>query len=119
MENLNEKVAELNELIKELRYEEAHDKFYAENLIKHENEDSPTIGLKKHREEMTVFMVNVSNYSATVKQIFISDTISVVEWKYQFDHVQWGYRVFNQVSIQRWKDGKIIHERHHYQTPSW
>lgn len=119
MIDLKNKVAKLNELVAQFEYKNAHDKFYHKELIKHENEDAPTIGLDKHRNEMKVFLSKISNQSAKVLNVIVSDDISVTEWHYKFDHADWGKRDFKEVSIQRWKEGKIIHERHLYKTEKW
>ena len=115
--NLQQLVAELNSLIKELRYEEALDKFYDENIVTCENENQPLTGLAAYRAKAKVFLKNISNYSAELKSTVISDNMSVNEWHYTFDHKMGGRWDCTQVSVQRWKDGKIIHERHHYKTP--
>jgi folate-binding Fe-S cluster repair protein YgfZ len=119
MENLKTLVTEFTALVQGFKYAEAHEKFYDENLVKHENEDAPSIGLKQHKEEMVKFLADISNYAVTHKNTIISDDISVIEWHYIFDHKEWGHKEFDEVSVQRWKNGKIIHERHHYKTPSW
>lgn len=115
MDELQKNINELIALIVQYKYAEALDKFYDENIITHENEDTPVIGLaayKKRAEE--IFYNNVSNYSAELKNIIISDDLSATEWHYRFDHKIWGHWDKIQLSVQRWKDGKIIHERHHY-----
>lgn len=119
MNNLREKVKQFNKLVAQFAYEEAHNQFYNNDLVKHENEDAPTIGLDNHRKEMKVFLSKISNQSAKVLNVIVSDDISVTEWHYIFDHADWGKRDFKEVSIQRWKAGKIIHERHLYKTEKW
>lgn len=118
-ENLSNQVTDLNKLVADFKYEEAHNQYYHKDLIKHENEDAPTIGLDNHRKEMKVFLSKISNNSATLLNTLVSDDMSVTEWHYQFDHSEWGKRDFKEVSIQRWKNGKIIHERHLYKTEKW
>jgi hypothetical protein len=39
-----------------------------------------------------------------------------VIWKYDYTHKEWGTRDYTQVSVQHWKDGKIIHEQFIYQN---
>ena len=119
MQNLKNMVISLNQLVAGFQYEEAHEKFYHQDLVKHENEDAPTVGLENHRKEMKEFLSNISNESAEVLNVVVSHDMSITEWHYQFDHAQWGKRDFKEVSIQRWKDGKIIHERHMYKTEKW
>ncbi|MEL6251645.1 MAG: ester cyclase [Bacteroidota bacterium] len=114
-----ETVQAFNQLVGEFKYEEAHAKFYHADLVKHENEDAPTIGLENHKTEMQQFLGSISNRFAKLIKSIVSDDMSVSEWHYKFDHKDWGARDFREISIQRWKDGKIIHERHHYKTENW
>lgn len=114
MDNLAEKVEQLNLLIVQFRYEEALEKFYDENIISHENETPPIIGLDAYKKAAKEFIKNVSNYSASLLNVIISDDMSVVEWHYMFDHKGIGKWDRRQLSLQRWKNGKIIHERHHW-----
>lgn len=114
MQALPSLVEEYIALLKAFKYSDALDQFYDENLVKHENEDAPTIGLTAHRAEVEQFFNTTSHHHATVKNVIISDDVSVIEWYYEFDHKKFGHLKLNQVSVQRWKNGKIIHERHHY-----
>ncbi|MCI0750251.1 MAG: ester cyclase [Flammeovirgaceae bacterium] len=114
MGNLKEQVYKLNELIKQYKFDEALNKFYNDEVITLENETRPTIGLPAYREAAKRYIENVSNYSAELKSVIVSDNMSVCEWHYRFDHKQWGKWDCIQLSLQRWKDGKIVHEWHHY-----
>ena len=113
-EQLTLSVNEQNSLIKELKYLQALDKFYSEEIISVENENPPIVGLAEYRKAGIKFLANTSNYSAELKNVIISDDMSVIEWHYKFNHKEWGIWDRAQISIQRWKDGKIVHERHHY-----
>ena len=115
MKELEKSINELNALIVQYKYPEALDKFYDENIITHENEDTPVAGLTAYKERAKqIFYDNVTNYSAELKNVIISDEITATEWHYKLDHKIWGHWDKTQLSVQRWKDGKIIHERHHY-----
>jgi hypothetical protein len=107
-------VERLNSLILEFRFLEAFDEFYDESIISCENEDKPIVGLENYRIVARKFLDNISNNSANLKNVIISDNISVCEWHYKFDHKEWGRWDKLQLSVQRWKNGKIIHERHYY-----
>ncbi len=114
MSDLKQRVDELNSLIREFKYPEALDKFYDENIVTQENEEAPIIGLDAYREAGKKFTEAISNYWAEPQSIILSDNMSVVEWHYKFDHAMAGKWDRLQVSVQRWKDGKIVHERHHW-----
>lgn len=114
MNDLTLSVERLNALIVDFRFLEALDEFYDDSIIACENEEATNIGLKNYRIAVKKYLDNISNASATLKNVIISDGISVSEWHYKFDHKEWGHWDKTQISVQRWKNGKIIHERHHY-----
>jgi hypothetical protein len=116
MENLKEKVAAFNALVQQQRWEEALDTFYNDNIISVDNENEPMNGLDKLKTGLKDFKANTRDISLKLKNVIVSDDLSVTEWHYIFTHSQWGRFDFDQISLQRWKDGKIIHERHHYKT---
>ena len=111
---LEERVAALNALVATYHYREAHAEFYAEHFVKHENEDAPTIGLEAHRAATETFLNSISNATCTLLNTIVSDNMSVSEWHYRFDHAEWGHSDFKALSLQRWEDGKVGHERHCY-----
>jgi len=119
IEKLEGIVEDFADHVESFRYEEAHDKFYHPELVKHENEGAPTLGLEAHREEMKHFLSSLSQPKAVLISKIVSDDMSVIEWNYSFHHKDWGKRDFREVSVQRWKEGKIIHERHHYKAEKW
>ena len=112
--NLKEAVNELNDLIIQFKFVEALDKFYDEQIITHENENPPISGLEAYRKNAKLFLENISNQSAELINVIISDDMSVAEWHYKFDHKLWGRWDCRQLSLQCWRNGKIVFERHHY-----
>lgn len=116
MNTLRQNVEELNKLIEQFKFEEALDRFYHPDVVSVENESPPTVGLPAYRVAARKYIDSVTNYSAQLKNMIVSDDLSACEWRYKFDHTQWGKWDTVQLSVQRWKDGKIIHERHHYKT---
>jgi hypothetical protein len=112
--SLSNLVDELNILIARFNFEEALDKFYDENVVVVENEHVSANGLDAHRIGGKKFLVNTSNRTAMLKNVLISDSITVCEWHYKFDHAEWGHWDKIQLSVQRWENGKIVHERHYY-----
>ncbi len=107
-------VNDLNSLIRQFKFKEALEKYYDENILTSENESPPVSGLEAYKKNLEVFIENVSNYSAKLLSVLISDGITVTEWHYKFQHKLWGNWDKVQVSVQRWKNGKIIQERHYY-----
>ncbi len=116
MQNVKDSLRELNSLVEQNKLIEAMDKFYDENIIKYENEGPPIKGLKTYKQEVQDFIKSTTSYFAEVKNVIASDDITVTEWHYKFYNKNNGSLDYSQVTLQRWKNGKIIHERHHYKT---
>src|SRR5688572_22100238 len=115
MTALMEQIAELNQLVLSGKAMEAFEKFYHDDVVMQENENLPTIGKAANRNREIEFFKNVSEFrQADVKGVAIGDNLSIVIWQYDYTHKDWGVRKYGQVSVQHWKDGKIIREQFFY-----
>lgn len=113
---LKERVEELNNMILGGQILEAFEKFYAEDVTMQENEAEPTVGKAANRLNEEAFVGNITEFrGAAVKNVLISDNITVVEWDFDFSHSEWGVRNYTQVAVQRWnEEGQIINEKFYY-----
>jgi len=114
MNELNDNVQDLILLIMEFKYDEAFTKYYDNNVVIHENEESPIEGLPMYKEIGEKYLAGISNYKAELKNVIISENMSIMACQYSFDHEQMASLNRIQLSLQRWKEGKVIHERHHW-----
>lgn len=114
--SLKERIKALNNMILSGHSLEAFEKFYAEEIVMQENEDAPTVGKAANRIREEEVAENIVEFRhAEVKNIIVSDNITVVEWDYDFTHKEWGDRKFTQVSVQRWNnEGQIVNEKFYY-----
>lgn len=113
---LLEKINDLNLLILQGKIMEAFEKYYAEEIIMQENEDDLRIGKEINRKHEEAFSSNITEFrSAEVKNVIVSDNLTVVEWDFDFTHKDWGDRKFTQIAVQRWNNqGQIINEKFYY-----
>jgi len=44
----------------------------------------------------------------------VGDNVTMVQWKNDYTHKEWGERRYTQVAVQEWKDGKIVREQFLY-----
>ncbi|MEE3717087.1 SnoaL-like domain-containing protein [Tumidithrix elongata RA019] len=51
---------------------------------------------------------------AEVKAVAYGEDVIISEWFVDYTHAEWGKVTHDQVSVQRWKDGKVVHERFYY-----
>ena len=94
---------------------EAFEKYYADDVAMQENDNPATIGKDANRQREQEFFSKVVEFrGATVKNVAFGEDVIISEWFLDYTHADWGQRTYDQVSVQTWKDGKVIHERFYY-----
>lgn len=115
METIKENVAALNEMILQGEILAAFDKFYADNVVMQENMNEPVQGKAANRLNEEAFVNGITEFrGARVKEVIYNDDLAVVQWHFDFDHRDWGTRNYDQLSVQRWQNGKIVYEKFYY-----
>lgn len=114
--SLAQRVNDLNNMILQGKVLDAFESFYANNVTMQENENVVTVGKDACRLNEEVFVNGLTDFrKVAVKNVLISDNISVVEWDFDFTHKDWGKRTYTQVSVQRWnEEGQIVNEKFYY-----
>lgn len=94
---------------------EAFEKYYGEDVVMQENENPPTVGKDANRQrELDFFAKLVEFRSMELKCVAFGEDVIISEWFGDYTHQEWGKQTHDQVSVQRWKDGKVVHERFYY-----
>jgi hypothetical protein len=106
---------DLNGLVLQGKSLEAFEKYYHSDVSMQENNLAPTIGKKANYAREIEFYGNITDFrGALIEGMGVGDDISFVVWHYDYTHKDWGIRNYSQVSVQHWKDGKIITEKFVY-----
>lgn len=109
-------INDLNSMILNGQVLEAHDRFYADNVVQQENETTICEGkaLNRTREEGWVNGITELR-TAEVKSVSIDAerSITMVEWFMDYSHKDMGDVAYHQVAVQRWEGDKIVHERYY------
>lgn len=114
-QDIEKSVNELNAMIQQGKIMEAMNTFYADDLVMAENDNPPVEGLAANLEREQAFVDNTTWHGLELKGVTVGDGISMVQWFMDFHNTQYGARMaFNQVAVQRWRDGKIYDERFYY-----
>jgi len=115
MQTIYKNLEDLNQMVLQGKAMEAFEKYYHEDVEMQENEQPPTVGKAANQKKEEEFYTNVTDFrSAEVKGMAVNGDISFVIWEYDYTHTEWGERRYTQVSVQHWKDGKIIKEQFFY-----
>jgi hypothetical protein len=94
---------------------QAFEKYYGEDVVMQENENLPTVGKAANRQRKEEFFAKVVEFrGAEVKNVAFGENVIISEWFLDYTHQDWGKRTYDQVSVQEWKDGKIVRERFYY-----
>ena len=93
---------------------EAMQEFYADNVVMQDNLNAPTIGLAANLERERAFVASVTKVNEMrAEAVIVDGNRAVINWRQ--DLVVNGQRLtFDQLSLQVWENGKIVHERFVY-----
>ncbi len=115
MQNVLEKIIDLNGLVLQGKLLEAFEKYYHDDVVMQENENPPTVGKAANRNREIEFLGKVTEFrGARPLKVTAGQDVTMVEWHYDYTHAEWGERNYTQVSVQDWQDGRIIREKFYY-----
>jgi hypothetical protein len=115
MTTLLEKVNHINDLVLQGKAMEAFDTYYDEQVIMQENGNSPTVGKEANRRREEEFFSSITEFrNAKPLKVTAGEDVTMVQWHYDYTHKDWGLRNYIQVSVQEWKNGKIVKEQFFY-----
>lgn len=113
--NTLDRITALQEYIKTGRILEAMTEFYSPEVAMQENANPPTAGLAANIEREKQFLAQVKVWKGyTVKSLAAAGDTAFVESVIEFTNQQDQPVRLEQVSVTRWKNGKIAHERFYY-----
>ena len=117
MSSIKDNVNELNQMILEGKILEAFDRFYDDSVVMQDNENPAREGKQACRTYEEQFVNSLTAFrGAEVKNIMVSEEagVAAIEWFMDYSHKDWGDVALNQVSIQKWNNGKIVSEKFFY-----
>lgn len=114
---IKEDVKELNDMILQGKMMDAFEKFYADDVIMQENSEEERVGKDVNRKFEQEFMSNIEEFhSAKVNHVAFTDDgdVAMVYWEMDITFKGGNRKKSAQVSVQKWKEGKIVRERFFY-----
>ncbi len=115
MNDIQTNVADLNAMIAGGKILEAFDKYYADDVVMQENSEEPRVGKEVSRKYEEAFVGGVVEFHGMkILNVAFGENVAMIESWMDLTHKDWGRVARSQVSVQTWKDGKIVHERFYY-----
>jgi ketosteroid isomerase-like protein len=112
-----ERVEQLKSYINEGKIIDAMTEFYSDDLVMQENSETPTRGLEANIEREKQFLSTVKEWHWTdwrATAVNEKDGIAIIEYAFEFTNTDGKKVTYEQATVQRWKDGKIVSERFYH-----
>ena len=105
----------LQSYIQQGRILDAMTEFYSADCAMQENAGAPCIGLAANIEREKKFLSMVKEWKGyTVKALAAAGDVAMIESAMDFINTEGKPVHMEQVSVQRWRNGKVVHERFYY-----
>ena len=115
---LAERVAELNHLIEVGKTIVAMNRFYADEVVMQGNNETPRVSKVVCMAHEQQNLAKIQSVTAVLLNQAIDAERQIVfsEWQFTFTNLQSQRFVLEEVSVQRWQNGYVVHERFYYST---
>jgi hypothetical protein len=115
--NLQQRLNDLFGYIRQGKIIEAMSEFYEKDTVMQDNANPPTKGLASNIEREKQFMSGVKEWKGfIVTTSGVGDNVTFYESTSDFVTTGGVPVHLEQVSVAKWKNGKIVHERFYYDT---
>jgi len=116
-QNLQQRLQDLFGYVRQGKIIEAMNEFYDQDTAMQENANPPTKGLAANIEREKQFLNNVKEWKGfNVTSSAVGDNVTFYECTLDFIATNGQPVHMEQVSVAKWKNGKIVHERYYYDT---
>ena len=117
MSDNNVRINELLEYVRNGRIMDAMSAFYADEVVMEEPAYGKTVGLAANLKREQAFVDSVKAFKKfETPSIAIGEDVSLYENVMEWTDVEGNDIHVEQVAVQKWQGGKIIHERFYYAT---
>ena len=115
--NLQQRLLDLINHIQQGKIVEALHEFYDTDTVMQDNANPPTKGLAANIEREKQFNSGVKEWKGYhVRASTVGDNVTFYEAIVDFVTLDGQWMHLEQVSVAKWKNGKIVHERFYYDT---
>lgn len=115
--NLQQRLQDLLNHIRQGKIIEAMNEFYDKDTVMQDNANPPTKGLAANIEREKQFMSGVKEWKGfNVSASGVGDNTTFYECSMDFIATNGQSVHMEQVSVAKWKNGRIVHERFYYDT---
>jgi hypothetical protein len=116
--SIDTKVRQLVALVEAGQITEAIETFYAPDVAMQENLAPAVVGREANIARERAFFGSITLHQNTARSVIVGKDGAVINWLLDFTGGDGKRYVIDELAIQQWKDGRIIHERYVYDSAS-
>ena len=114
--SIKSKVLDLIALVESGRMLDAIKTYYAHDVAMQENVAPPTVGFDANFARETAFYGLLREAKFTLVSVVVEGNRAVINWIFDYTTADGQRYRMDEIAVQMWQDGKIVHERYIYDT---
>ena len=116
--SIKPQVLDLISLVENGQMLEAMTRYYAENIAMQENVAPPTVGFAENYAREAAFYGSLEALKFNLVSVLVEGDRAAINWVFEYTTADGTPYRMDEIAIQTWRDGRIIHERYIYDTAS-
>jgi ketosteroid isomerase-like protein len=116
--SIKPQVLDLINLVENGKMLDAMNRYYAQNVAMQENVSPPTVGIAENYARESAFYGSLKSLKFTLVSVVVEGDRAVINWIFDYTMADGKQYRMDEIAVQSWRDGKIVHERYIYDTAS-
>ena len=114
--SIKPQVLDLISLVENGQMLEAITRYYAENVAMQENTSPASVGFAENYAREAAFYGSLEALKFNLVSVVVEGDRAVINWVFDYTTADGAKYRMDEIAIQTWRDGKIVHERYIYDT---
>jgi ketosteroid isomerase-like protein len=116
--SIKPQVLDLIGLVENGQMLEAMNRYYAENVAMQENVSPPTVGFAENYAREEAFYGSLAALKFNLVSVVVEGDRAAINWVFDYTTAEGTQYRMDEIAIQTWRDGKVVHERYIYDPGS-
>ena len=116
--SIKPQVLALIELVENGRMLDAMTQFYDDHIAMQENVSPPTVGFAENYARESAFYGSLKALKFNLVSVVVEGDHAVINWVFDYTTADGKQYRMDEIAVQTWRNGKIVHERYIYDTAS-
>jgi len=114
--SIKPQVLDLISLVEQGQMLEAMNRYYAENVAMQENVSPPSVGFAENYAREEAFYGSLQALNFNLVSVVVEGDRAVINWVFDYTTADGKQYRMDEIAVQTWRNGKIVHERFIYDT---